>query len=135
MGGGLMALNLNTAMDTLGAVLGGVTGLRVYDYEASSGAVPAAMVLWPDELTYDNTKGRGTDRAVFPILVMVGKVSDRAARDRLAGFCDGTGLATTSVKTALDGITGVLVNSVSFEVVNWSGVPYLAAEFSVVYTA
>jgi hypothetical protein len=130
-----VALNLNTAMDALGTALAGVTGLRVYDYEASTGAVPAAMVLLPEELVYDNTKGRGTDRAVFPILVMVGKISDRSARDRLAGYCDGTGAATVSVKAALDAAAGVLVNSVTFESVTWGGVPYLAAEFSVQYTA
>lgn len=128
-----MAVNLNTAMDTLGTALAGITGLRVYDYEASSGSTPAAMVLLPDTLTYDNTKARGTDHVLFPVLVIVGKVSDRAARDRLAGFCDGTGAATTSVKAALDAVVGVRVEDVTFTSVTWGGVPYLAAEFTVAY--
>lgn len=128
-----MAINLNTAMDALGTALDGVTVLRVSDYEASSGATPAGMVLLPDTLYYDNTMGRGTDRATFPVVVIVGKVSDRAARDRLAGFCDGTGAATVSVKAALDAIPAARVESVTFKTVTWGGVPYLAAEFTVAY--
>lgn len=128
-----MAINLNTATDALGVALAGVTGLRVYDYEASSGAVPAGMVLLPETLTYDNTKGRGTDHAVFPVLIIVGKVSDRAARDKLAAYCDGTGGPTVSVKAALDALAAVRVESVTFTTVTWGGVPYLAAEFSVAF--
>lgn len=130
-----MALNLNTALDTLGAALDGVTLLRVYDYEASSGATPAGMVLLPETLTYDNTIQRGTDHAIFPVLVIVGKISDRAARDRLAEFCDGTGGPTISVKKALDDVAGARVEQVTFTTVTWGGVPYLAAEFTVAYIA
>lgn len=130
-----MAINLNTAMDTLGTNVANVAGLRVYDFEASSGAVPAAMVLLPETLTYDNTKGRGTDHALFPVLVIVGKVSDRAARDRLAGYCDGTGGVTVSVKAALDAVAGARVESVTFTSVLWGGVAYLAAEFQVAFIA
>lgn len=132
-----MAINLNTVMDTLGTALGSVTGLRVYDYQTDNVAVPAAVVGLPDELTYDHTMQRGKDQAVFPVYVLVGKVSDRAARDKLAAYCDGTGAASVSVKAALDGIGGNVtrVESVTFGQVTVGGVEYLAAIFQVDYVA
>lgn len=131
-----MAINLNTVMDALGTALGSVTNLRVYDYQADAIAVPAAVVGLPDELTYDNTMARGTDAATFPVHLMVGKVSDRAARDKLAGYCDGTGAASVSVKAALDALKpAARVQSVSFGTVTVGGIEYLAATFEVHYVA
>lgn len=132
-----MAINLNTAMDAIGVQLAGIIGLRVYDFEASAGATPAAMILppGPGEGTYDFTKQRGSDHALFRVLVVVGKVSDRAARDRLAAFCDGTGASTTSVKAAVDALVGARVETFGVTAVTWGGVPYYAAEFTVAFVA
>lgn len=128
-----MAINLNTAMDTLGTALAGITGLRVYDYLADNVAVPAAVVGLPQPLVYDHTHGRGSDRATFPVYVVVGKVSDRAARDALATYCDGTAAATVSVKAALDAVAGCRVIDVDFTnpVMTIAGADYLAATFHV----
>lgn len=131
-----MAINLNTAMDTLGVALSGITGLRVYDYLADNVSVPAAVVGLPQPLTYDHTHARGIggcDRATFPVYVVVGKVSDRAARDQLAVYCDGTAAATVSVKAALDAVPGARVMDVDFTnpVMTIAGADYLAATFHV----
>lgn len=130
-----MAMNLNTAMDTLGTALAGITGLNVYDFQADGVADPAAIVALPEELVYDHTHGRGTDRATFPVHVFVCKADDRTARDLLAAYCDGTGGVTASVKAALDALPGVRVIKATFSVIPMAGVDYLAATFDVDYLA
>lgn len=94
-----MSLNLNTAMDAIGTALGTVTGLRVFDFKPGSAQPPFAFVDLPT-ITYDYTKGRGTDRAEFPVLVAVGSASDRASRDEIGAYLAGSG--SSSIKTALD---------------------------------
>jgi hypothetical protein len=128
-------MNLNTAMDALGTALGGITGLNVYDFHAESVADPAAIVGLPDELVYDHTHGRGTDRATFPVHVLVCKADDRSARDLLAAYCGGTGGVAVSVKAALDALAGVRVVKADFSVMTMASVEYLAATFDVDYVA
>lgn len=131
-----MALNLNTAMDALGTALLGITGLRAYDYLTDAVAPPCAIVGLPETITYDIAMKRGSDEAIFPVHVLVGKVSDRTARDKLATYCDGTAAATVSVKAALDGISSrVRVESVTFGTVDVGGIAYLSATFDVHYVA
>lgn len=94
-----MSLNVNTAMDAIGTALATVTGLRVFDFRPGSAQPPFAFVDFPT-VTYDHTHARGTDRAVFPVLVAVGNASDRASRDEISAYVAGTG--SSSIKTALD---------------------------------
>lgn len=131
-----MALDLNTAMDAIGTALRTIGGLRVYDYPADQISVPAAVVAWPDEVEYDHTHARGVDRATFRVHVLVGKVSDRAARDALNVYTNGAGAAGTSVKTTLDAMgSHVRVERVSFTVMTVAAVEYLAGTFDVDYVA
>lgn len=131
-----MALNLNTAMDAIGTALGGISGLRVYDFPADTIAVPAAVVAWPDEVEYDHTHRRGADRAVFKVHVLVGKVSDRTSRDALNTYTNGSGAVNTSVKATLDAMgPHVRVERVTFSVMTVAGVEYLAGTFDVDYVA
>jgi hypothetical protein len=110
-----LALDLNAVMDAIGTRLVGVTGL----------------------VAYDEVAGRGADRAVIPVTVLVGKVSDRAARDQLAQFVSGTG--AMSVKAAIEGGTGdlggvahtVRVMEARIEIVTIQAVEYLGASFDV----
>ncbi|MGH7426554.1 MAG: hypothetical protein ACREJP_10380, partial [Candidatus Methylomirabilales bacterium] len=92
----MAGLNLNTVMDGLGIRLATITGLRVFDFAAEAVSPPAAIVGMPTEVDFDFTKGRGSDRVVIPITVLVGRVSDRAARDDLSAYVAGTG--TKSIK-------------------------------------
>lgn len=127
-----MALNLNTAMDSIGTALGGITGLRVFDYVPDSVAPPVAIVAWPESLEYDNTMKRGFDRATFKVHVLVGKVSDRTARDALNVYANGTGGATASVKAALDALgSHARVERVTFTTITVAGTEYAAATFDV----
>ena len=132
-----MALDLNAVMDAIGARLVGVTGLRVYDYAADAASPPAAIVALPEMVEYDVVAGRGADRVVIPVTVLVGRVSDRAARDQLAQYVSGTG--ASSVKTAIEGGTGdlgavahtVRVTEARIDVVTIGAVDYLGASFDV----
>lgn len=101
-----MALDLNAVMDAIGARLVGVTGLRVYDYPADNPAVPAAIVTLPAEVEYDAVAGRGADRVVFRVLVLISRVSDRVSRDLLSQYVAGEG--SLSVKAAIEGGSGDL---------------------------
>jgi len=132
-----VALDLNAVMDAIGARLVGVTGLRVYDYATDAASPPAAIVSLPEVVEYDAVMGRGADRVVIPVTVLVGKVSDRTARDQLAQYVSGTG--SSSVKGAIEGtdaslggaaqtvrVTGARINVVTIQAVD-----YLGASFEV----
>jgi hypothetical protein len=129
-----MALDLNAVMDAIGSRLATIPGLRVTDYASDSANPPQAIVSLPEEIEYDSVMGRGADRVVIPITVLVGRVSDRAARDVLARYVSGTG--ADSIKTAVDGdldgiahtarVTGARTNIVTIQAVN-----YLGASFDV----
>lgn len=132
-----MALDLNTVMDAIGARLVGVTGLRVYDYAADAANPPAAIVSLPETVEYDVVAGRGADRVVIPVTVLVGKVSDRAARDNLSQYVAGTG--AQSIKSAVEGTDPTLggvchsvrVTDARVDVVTIQAVDYLGASFNV----
>ena len=126
-------MNVNTALDTIGTALGNVSGLRVFDFIPDNVNPPAAVVGMPELLTYDNTMGRGTDRATFKVTVLVGKVSDRAARDKLAAYLDGTGAASVSVKTALDAIAGGRCTQAEIAVYTFPSGVFLGADFDFDY--
>jgi len=132
-----VALDLTAVMDAIGARLVGVTGLRVYDYPADAASPPAAIVALPDTVEYDVVAGRGADRVIIPVTILVGKVSERAARDRLAQYVSGTGAA--SVKEAIEGNGATLngaaqtvrVQTARVDVVTIGAVEYLGASFDV----
>jgi hypothetical protein len=132
-----MSLDLGAVMDAIGVRLVGVTGLRVYDYPADAASPPAAIVSLPEIVEYDVVAARGADRVVVPVTVLVGKVSDRAARDKLAGYLSGTG--PSSVKEAIEGAGSdlggaaqtVRVQTATVNVVTVGDVDYLGASFQV----
>lgn len=121
-------------MDEVGTALEAIDGLRVYPYYIDRVAPPAAVVGWPDPLTFDASFGRGSDRLTLPIYVVVGKVDARSARDQLSAYLAGSGV--TSVKAAVDGGTyteadSVTVREARVEVLTIASVDYLAAVFDV----
>lgn len=131
-----MAISAAAVQDGLGARLGTIAGLRVSDYLADSIAPPAAVVA-VEELIYDVTMGRGTDSGRFLVHVLVGRANDRAARDALDPYLNGSG--AKSVKAAVEGGGGdlggaadsVRVESATVSVMTVGAVDYLAATFTV----
>lgn len=129
-----MSLDLGGVMDAIGTRLATIAGLRVADYPSDAANPPQAIVSLPETVEYDTVMGRGADRVVIPITVLVGKVSDRAARDQLAQYVSGTG--SLSVKTAVDGDLGgtahtARVTEATISVVTIQAIDYLGASFSV----
>lgn len=125
---------LSAVMDDLGAALATIDGLRVFAYWADRITPPAAVVGWPDPLTYDSTLRRGSDAITVPIMVMVGRADARSSRDQLAAYADGAG--ASSVKAAIEAHPATAYDSArvvraEFDAVVISGVDYLAATFFV----
>lgn len=127
-------MNLADVMDAVAERLSVIDGLagRVFAYPPAAVTPPAAVVSYPDEYTFDATYGRGMDRMTLPVALVVGRPTDRSTRDRLAGYCDGSGVS--SVKAALEsGAYSVMdtlrVVSVSIDAVSIGGVEYAAALF------
>lgn len=120
-------------MDEVAARLDTIPDLRVTAHPVDKVNVPHAIVSLP-EITYDLTYGRGCDRYSLPVVVAVGKVSERASRAALGPFVAGSG--PRSFKAVLEEDTEpwvscdtVRVQSVSFDVVAWGTVDYLTAGF------
>lgn len=121
-------------MDELGTALQGIGGLRVFPYWAERITPPAAVIGWPDPLTYDATMRRGGDRLDLPVMVLVGKVDSRTARDRVSAYADGAGAA--SVKAVIEShpptaYDSARVTQCEFGVISVAAVEYLAATFTV----
>lgn len=131
-----MSLAVNAVMDGLGVRLATISGLRVFDFAPDSISPPAAIVSLPDNVEYDVAMFRGADRLTIPVHVLVGKVSDRNARDRLGDYLAGTG--ATSVKTAIEAdktlggaADSVRVESATVSVITIAGMEFLSATFIV----
>lgn len=93
-------MNLGDVMDEVAGRLKAIPALRVHPFPADTVNPPAAVVAWPDRYDFDETYGRGSDRLTVPLVVVVARVPDRAARDQLSKYCNGTG--ASSVKLALE---------------------------------
>lgn len=125
-------MNLNDVMDQIGVQLDTISGLRVYDYPADHVTPPAAIVAYPDEVVFDETYGRGMDRITLPVVVIIGRQSDRSARDRLTLYASGSG--ASSIKATVEGGTYTAMDTVrviraEFDVVSVAGVEYVGALF------
>lgn len=126
-------MNLADVMQAVSDRLDTIDGLRCFAYPPGTVSPPAAVVSYPDTYTYDETYGRGMDRLKLPVVVVVGKVSDRSARNQLGAYVDGSGAA--SVKAVLESGTytafdSVRVESVEFDVVTIAGTDYMAGLFT-----
>lgn len=126
-------MNLADVMSEIGDALDSISGLRVARAPAGSIQAPAAVVGLPDELAFDQTYGRGTDRLKVPVVVAVGRPQERTTVERLGRYADGSG--AESVKQVLEGWAWttcdfVHVVSVAFDVVRIGGTDYAGALFT-----
>lgn len=120
-------------MDALAAriLAAGVT-TRAHAWPVGAVQPPCAIVGYPEEIEFDATFGRGSDRAVFPVWMVCGNVSDRTARDVLSGYITGA----TGIKDALDGNLGGVVQTArvtdcQIEKTTIGAVEYIAARFQI----
>lgn len=127
-------MDLGAAMQEIADQVDTIADLRVYGHPPDSVNAPAAIVTYPGTLTFDASYGRGMDHIPdLTVVVLVGKVSERTARDRIGQYCNGSGSA--SIKAVIEAGTytefdTVRVASVSFDVISIAAVEYLAATFT-----
>ena len=127
-------MDVAASMQAVADRLDVITGLRCYGYPVGKVTPPAAVVSYPTALDFDETYGRGSDRLTLPVVLVVGKASDRAARDALGAYCNGTG--PRSVKATLESgaytaFDSIRVVSVDFDVYTIAAVDYLTAIFAI----
>lgn len=128
-------MNVAAVMDELKTELATITGLRAFAYPPDKVDPPAAIIGYPETIEFDVSMGRGTDHIVFPIFLMVGRLTDRTSRDKLAPFLAGSG--ASSIKGVLKNaepfvaMSSVRVAEATVEVVTMAGIDYLTAIFTV----
>lgn len=126
-------MNLADVMDQLAQRLSAIDGLEARAFPESPAHPPAAFVRLPEEITYDETYGRGMDRISLEVEAVVGGIDKRSTRDAIAAFCDGSG--PRSFKQVLesgeyDAFDTVRVESVQFGRDSIAGVEQLVALFT-----
>lgn len=127
-------MNIGAVMDQVANQLDTIAGLRVFAYPPGTVVPPAAVVSYPESLTFDETYGRGMDRLTLPVVIVVGRPTERTTRDNLAAYCAGSG--SSSVKAVLEAgaysaFHMLRVVDIEFDVVRFGDVDYAAALFSV----
>lgn len=127
-------MNLATVMEQLATQLATITNLNTFAYPPDMAHPPAAIVVWPDEIRFDDTYLRGKDSMTIPVLVIVGKVSDRSSMAELGDYASGSG--SRSIKAVLEAGTYTAMNTVrvtraEFIEITLAGVPYNGAWFEV----
>lgn len=128
-------MKLAIVMEALAERIDTIQGLHVSSWPIGKVTPPAAVVSYPTTITLDQTYGRGMDRMKLPIVVVVGKPTERTTRDALAEYCDGSG--PRSIKQVLEGTrfdTSILhtvrVESIIFDVVTIAATDLMAAMFN-----
>lgn len=93
-------MNVKAVAEEIAGKLDTIAGLRVFAYPVAQLPFPGAVVGMPDEITFDQTYGRGADAMTFPVWVLVARSDERAGALELLAYLDGSG--TKSVKAAVD---------------------------------
>ncbi|GAA4681350.1 hypothetical protein [Phytohabitans rumicis] len=132
-------MNLNDVIEEIGAQVGAIAGLRMFDFPPDNLHPPSAWIGYPEDYTFDKTYGRGSDSInSLPLIVAVARVSDRAGRELVGAYVNGSG--ATSIKAVVEarnnGANGgwaafddVQVTGVTFDILTRGGTDYLAALF------
>lgn len=100
----------STVRDKLKAAVN-ITGLRVYD-TVPDGLIPPALVIGQLSIEWDLVFARGADSATVDLILIAGRMSDRAAQDYLDGFLTATGTNSIKTKVEADQTLGGSVSSV-----------------------
>lgn len=127
-------MRIGDVMDDLGRALASIDGLRVFPYWTRAIQPPAAIVGWPDPVTYDATMRRGADRLDIAIMLCVGNVDARSSRDVLSAYLDSSG--PHSIKRVVDehvpfAYDSARVQKADVAVMTIAAVDYLSATFRV----
>lgn len=127
-------MNLDTVMTELGAAASTISGLRVLPWAAKTVSPPGLIFGLPDEITPNETYGRGGMRIKdLPAILLVGNASTRTALKELSAYCAGTGAKSLITAWqnygAYSQIHAITVARIEPDGVKLAGVDYLAAIF------
>jgi hypothetical protein len=100
----------STVRDKLKAAVN-ITGLRVYD-TVPDGLIPPALVIGQLSITWDLVMARAADSAEVDLILIAGRMSDRAAQDYLDSFLTASGTNSIKTKVEADQTLGGSVSSV-----------------------
>lgn len=125
-------MNTGTARTEIAARLSTIDGLRGRKHPPGT-VTPGDAIVQPQRVNFDQTYGRGSDRADMGVIVVAGRPYDEASHERLDTYAAGSG--DSSVKAVLESGTytafdELVVTSVEWDVMKLSGVDYLAALFT-----
>lgn len=112
-----------------------IPGLRVFD-TIPDNIIPPAAIVGQLSMTWDLVMARGADTANLDVMVITGRMSDRAAQDWLDQLLVGTGTKSIKTKIESDQTLGGSVSSIRVTTaeplnINVSGVEMLAYRFAV----
>lgn len=112
-----------------------ITGLRVYD-TIPENLVPPGLIVGQLSITWDLVFARGADSATVDLILVAGRMSDRAAQDYLDSLLTPSGNTSIKAKVEADQTLGGTVTSVRCVraepiPVSSSGVEMLAYRYSV----
>ena len=91
--------SLTTLRAGLATRLATIPGLRASATIPDNPSPPIAVVM-PGRITYDTAFGRGSDEYTFDVMLIVGRVADRASQNNLDAYCASSGSA--SIKAAIE---------------------------------
>ncbi len=132
--------SLSSLRSGLATRLATISGLRSSATIPDNPAPPVAVVV-PNRIAYDQSFGRGSDEYTFTIMLIVGRVADRASQTNLDAYCASSGSA--SVKAAIEAdstLGGVALDCRVTQMTNQGSlaigdITYHTAEFEVVVIA
>ena len=117
-----------------------ITGLRAVATVPDNPTPPIA-IIYPQNIEYDESFQRGLQTYTFRVVVIVGRVDERSAQNRLDAFVASTG--ANSIKLAIEKdktLGGKVFDTRVTAMTNYgsldiSEVTYLSAEFTVILYA
>lgn len=126
-------MDLGDVMQEISDRLDTIAGLRCYAGPPGSVVPPAAIVWYPDSITFDEAYQRGSDSMELPVWVLLARPTDRSTRDLLAAYCNGFG--ASSVKHVLESgsyqaFDTIRVAGIDFGATTVGGTEYATAIFN-----
>jgi ABC-type arginine/histidine transport system permease subunit len=124
-------MDIAAVMDEVAAQLATIADLNVTAHWRGSPNPPEAIVSLPRG-DFDAAYARGMDRWELPVILVLGKVSERSARDAASPYVSGSG--AKSFKAVLEAGTyteldSLRVQDFEFDVVTFAAVDYLTVTF------
>lgn len=130
-------MSVEAVMTELADRLDTIAKLQVYRHPPKRINAPAAVVAYPQSITFDQSYGRGSDAMMIPVSVFVSKLDDRDGLTKVSELASGSG--SRSVKAVLESgvyvsFGSIRVDSAEFDVVTIAGGDFLAGVFQVSVT-